>query len=228
MKVRISARHATDEDLVADLARVAAADAGPSTLLTRDRYDREGRFHSSTVVRRLGSWAAACERAGLDTGRPDLGHSDDVWMRNVYDVWLTLGRQPSYGDIRNPPSTFSPEGYAKRYGSWTKALLAFQNWVDSKDDPETSPLPDSLSGQGAQDCGKTRSRTPSLRLRWQVLERDRFTCRSCGTSPATAPGTVLHVDHITPFSKDGETEIDNLQTLCDRCNYGKADGSPAI
>jgi len=34
---------------------------------------------------------------------------------------------------------------------------------------------------------------------------------------------VLHIDHVTPWSKGGETEMDNLQTLCEPCNLGKSD-----
>jgi 5-methylcytosine-specific restriction endonuclease McrA len=36
-------------------------------------------------------------------------------------------------------------------------------------------------------------------------------------------GVVLHVDHIIPWSKGGQTVDENLQTLCDRCNLGKSD-----
>jgi 5-methylcytosine-specific restriction endonuclease McrA len=32
---------------------------------------------------------------------------------------------------------------------------------------------------------------------------------------------TLHVDHIKPWSKGGETVPDNLQTLCSVCNIGK-------
>ncbi|WP_343324290.1 HNH endonuclease signature motif containing protein [Streptococcus sp. Marseille-P8640] len=34
---------------------------------------------------------------------------------------------------------------------------------------------------------------------------------------------VLHVDHIIPWSKGGETVLGNLQTLCSKCNLGKSD-----
>lgn len=56
-------------------------------------------------------------------------------------------------------------------------------------------------------------------LRWRVFGRDGHACRACGGTPAT--GAVLHVDHIQPVSKGGLTELDNLQTLCAACNFGK-------
>jgi hypothetical protein len=200
--------------LIADLARVAALN--DSDVLTRERYDQQGKYHSSTITRRLSSWAAACESVGLRGGRPDLGHTHEVWMENVYDVWRQLGRQPSYGDMRG--SQFSPEGYARRYGSWTAALLAFQTWVDESE----AGVEMEATGQ-SEPRGQRYGRTPGLGLRFKVLQRDRFTCVGCGASPAVTPGVTLHVDHIVPYSRGGLTAADNLQTLCDRCNLGKAD-----
>lgn len=58
-------------------------------------------------------------------------------------------------------------------------------------------------------------------LRYDVLKKDNFTCRFCGAS-AKNDGVKLEVDHILPVSKGGKTEINNLQTLCERCNRGKS------
>ena len=66
------------------------------------------------------------------------------------------------------------------------------------------------------------SRTISLQLRYKILKRDNFKCCACGASPAKDPNVELHVDHIIPWSKGGETEEDNLQTLCSMCNLGKS------
>ena len=66
------------------------------------------------------------------------------------------------------------------------------------------------------------SRVPSTRLRFEVLYRDKFTCRFCGASPTKDPAVTLHVDHIIPWSKGGKTTSDNLQTLCSKCNLGKS------
>ena len=56
-------------------------------------------------------------------------------------------------------------------------------------------------------------------LRYKVLQRDGFRCKICGASERD--GVKLHVDHIVPVSKGGKTEMNNLRTLCDRCNLGK-------
>ena len=67
------------------------------------------------------------------------------------------------------------------------------------------------------------SRTISDKLRYQVLKRDNFKCCACGASPAKNPSVELHIDHIIPYSKGGKTIIENLQTLCSKCNLGKSD-----
>ena len=64
--------------------------------------------------------------------------------------------------------------------------------------------------------------TAYLKMRWQVLERDNFTCQYCGRN-VKEDKIKLHVDHIHPFSKGGVWHIDNLTTACFECNEGKGD-----
>lgn len=59
----------------------------------------------------------------------------------------------------------------------------------------------------------------TLRLRFEVMKRDKFRCSICG---ARAGDIELEIDHIIPVSKGGKTEINNLQTLCFDCNRGKS------
>jgi hypothetical protein len=73
------------------------------------------------------------------------------------------------------------------------------------------------SGHGARS--KERNKVTKS-LRYDVLKRDSFTCRSCG---ANGKESRLEVDHITPVSKGGKSELSNLQTLCQDCNGGKGD-----
>jgi len=56
-------------------------------------------------------------------------------------------------------------------------------------------------------------------LRWLILKRDNFKCRSCGRG--VEDGAKLEVDHIIPVSRWGETKESNLRTLCRQCNQGK-------
>jgi hypothetical protein len=58
-------------------------------------------------------------------------------------------------------------------------------------------------------------------LWWAVLARDQWTCCSCGRS-ARQDGVLLEVDHILPRSRGGSNAMDNLQTLCRKCNQGKS------
>lgn len=57
------------------------------------------------------------------------------------------------------------------------------------------------------------------RTRYEVFERDGYTCQYCG---AKAPSVELHVDHIVPVSKGGTNDLSNLVTACAECNLGKS------
>jgi len=52
------------------------------------------------------------------------------------------------------------------------------------------------------------------------MNRDGFQCVKCGASGKDAN---LEVDHIIPISKGGKSTMDNLETLCFKCNRGKSD-----
>lgn len=54
--------------------------------------------------------------------------------------------------------------------------------------------------------------------RFDILKRDGFRCRYCGSSP---PESKLEVDHITPLSAGGIDNDNNLAAACFACNRGK-------
>jgi 5-methylcytosine-specific restriction endonuclease McrA len=67
-----------------------------------------------------------------------------------------------------------------------------------------------------------RARDPiRAQMRFRVLQRDGFRCRYCGRS-GSAPGVVLHVDHVVPLAAGGTSTEDNLLTACEECNLGKS------
>lgn len=65
-----------------------------------------------------------------------------------------------------------------------------------------------------------------------VFIRDNFTCQICGyhemqkKRPWLPETAYLHCDHLIPLSKGGSTTIDNLQTLCEKCNLRKGAKEP--
>lgn len=57
----------------------------------------------------------------------------------------------------------------------------------------------------------------SNKLRFKVYARDNYRCVKCGRET-----NDLEVDHIIPVSKGGKSTLDNLQTLCHKCNVSKS------
>ena len=56
----------------------------------------------------------------------------------------------------------------------------------------------------------------TLALRWEIWERDDFTCLICGSR------RFLTIDHFYPRSRGGPTIKENLVTLCKSCNSRKS------
>ena len=82
---------------------------------------------------------------------------------------------------------------------------------------------DSVVREVAPGGRRTRRARDPIRaqMRFRVLQRDGFRCRYCGR-PGSAPGVVLHVDHVVPLAAGGTSTRDNLLTACEECNLGKS------
>ena len=209
---RVSGLPVADEDLVADL-RATAATTGRSTIGML-AYRKIGKYDDTTIARRFGTWNKALIAAGLAVSN-EVNLTDDRLFENLLCLWQHYGRQPRRSELSEQPSTVSQGPYKRRFGSWSAALEAFvahANETDVEAAQKSSP----------SAVRRSTGREPSLRLRWHVLQRDRFTCCSCGASPAVTAGVELHVDHVLAWSKGGETVLENLQTLCAACNLGKS------
>lgn len=204
-----------DEQLLQDLKRVAA-ELGRGTV-TYDEYDSHGQFCSATLEKRFGGWNRALETAGLNISKVQ-GLLKENFFENLEAVWVRFGRQPRRAEMIRPLSSISKSAYEQRFGTWRKALEEFVEWVNSEtsDTNHNKDLP-------APKQVRPSPRFPSLRLKFLVMRRDRFTCCHCGKSPSQNPGIQLHIDHIVPSSKGGTTILENLQTLCQSCNIGKSD-----
>lgn len=207
-------RNITNEDLLLDLRRVAAEQS--EQLLKQRTYKECGKYGVTTVIRRFGSWNNAVEAAGLEK-TVERNIPDHALFLALYELWVRLGRQPSYAEVQKPACRHVVTTYERRFGSWRKALEAFVQYVNSEDREAPS------SGVEARQLSARRTaQSINLRLRFTVLQRDHFRCCACGASPSITPGVQLHVDHRIPWSKGGETVLENLHTLCVGCNQGKS------
>ena len=209
-------RRASDETIVEDMRRVARLRRGSH--LRYVTYMEHGRFCGTTVVHRFGSWNKALERAGLAVGkRVDI--PTEELFRQMEFMWRKLGRRPVYTDYEGMPGMPCSSTYAHRFGSWRKALEAFVEWANRRGKGEKAGMEEAVK-VGIRK--RRTARKADLRLRYRVLRRDGFKCVQCGRSPANEAGVRLHVDHVLAWAKGGETVYENLQTLCERCNLGKA------
>jgi 5-methylcytosine-specific restriction endonuclease McrA len=87
-----------------------------------------------------------------------------------------------------------------------------------------------IESKEAQEREKYRKNNPDLYekvpihtiLRMKVFKRDNFTCKNCGFSPDNEDDCkMLCADHIHPEKHGGKATLDNLQTLCRKCNSSK-------
>jgi 5-methylcytosine-specific restriction endonuclease McrA len=207
----------TEQAMLQDIAHVAAKLGTPD--LCRDDYFRQGKYSTTNMSRRFGSWTAAKAAAGLIVSPPKKRNpSTRELLENFEQLWRTLHRQPRGRDLIAPHSKFSLRTYQKHFGTFRKTLAFFIQHQKQTGKTTARANPQSIDFIRH----KTKREVRTL-LRYQVLRRDHFRCRLCGRSPATDPAVQLHVDHIHPWSLGGETIKENLQTLCDTCNGGKAD-----
>lgn len=208
-------RNSSEEELISDVINVAKN--LNKDKITIDEYNDLGKFHATTLTRRFGSWFLVLEKAGLKKTR-NLNITNDELFENIVTVWNTTGRQPRYNDIKPSISLFSAGTYEKRFGSWRKALEAFVAWANDADVAKSEPnIEKNISINKSP-------RNINWRLRALVLMRDGASCQMCGATPQS--GAKLHVDHIIPWSKGGETTLQNLQSLCEKCNIGKSNIMP--
>lgn len=204
---------ASSEDLLNDL-KVIAERLGERKLSQNLYVKNGGKYNPSTIFRRFGTWNKALLKAGLKPANI-INYSDEELFENILNIWQHKGKQPVRRDLDLKPSKISQFPYKRRFKSWSEALRRFVEYANETDNIV-------IGDKTSKDITRKTSRDPSLRLRFQVLKSDNFTCVQCGASPAKDPNVDLHVDHIEAWSKGGKTEVSNLQTLCQKCNLGKS------
>lgn len=211
-------RMVTNNQMLIELKRVAKL-IHPLHL-TVIAFKAHSGMNIATISARFGSWNKALHAAGLSRSPLGKRYSDQQCYENLLEVWTKLARPPMAKEMNRTPSCVGLKAYTRRWGSWTKALHAFVEAVESSHFHETVS-PSAETPRPHRRMPISEQRDIPLGLRWRVFNRDKFKCVACGSSPATNPGIILHVDHKVPFSQGGKTTIENLQILCSECNLGK-------
>jgi len=206
-KLRMNARYFTNKDLLEDIKKVARLLKNKS--LSREEYDKRGKFSSATIYRRFNGWNNALKKARLKS-RIEYNISEKDLFDNLEKIWEIVGIQPSTTQMDKRPSKFSSMTYRRRFGSWINACKAFIKY--KKNDPEFVRLITKKT---------SKSRTINQKTRLKIFKKNNYACTICGKSPATHRGVILHIDHIKPFSKGGDNSLENLRTLCDKCNIAR-------
>ena len=91
-------RNIPDEELITDIQSVAKKLNRKTVTIAE--YDKNGKFHPSTLQRRFGSWFKVLELAKLEESRSKFNITEEELFKNIEDVWIKLGRQPKYVEMK--------------------------------------------------------------------------------------------------------------------------------
>jgi Homing endonuclease associated repeat/HNH endonuclease len=215
-------RNLPDNELLEDL-KLIATKLGVNSISSRDYNDNGGKYTAGTVGIRFGSWNKALVKAGLQLVNIREVSTEELF-KNIEQVWISIGRQPIFRHMKKPASKYSTHQYIAKFGSWRNALEAFIEFINSDNAlDQNNEFSEERQSEviliEKQTFKHKTKRFPSERLKVQVLMRDGNKCRLCGV---TVTGHNIHFDHIKPWSKGGETILENLQVLCEIHNLAKS------
>ena len=216
-------RNIPDEDLLSDMNSVASR-LGKKSISSREYNDGDAKYTSGTIASRFGTWNNALQKAGLElVQRRDV--SIEELIKNLEQVWIRIGQQPTFRDMKGPLSQYSTHQYVTKFGTWRNALNKFAEYTNmnrlaSSDNTEKVDTNKKTVLNQIKEFKHKTKRFPSERLKVQVLMRDGNKCKLCGV---TVTGDNIHFDHIKPWSKGGETVLENIQVLCEVHNLAKGD-----
>jgi hypothetical protein len=139
---------------------------------------------------------------------------------------MQIARKLNKKDMLRPSPVYIEQAEGDGFDTFRKKCLALYNdervrTADIFDYVmKTLDIPTRFKDVVATVVLSRRGRAIPKKLRFEVLQRDNFTCKYCH---AEGSESKLHVDHIIPVTRGGLTEARNLQTLCEACNLGKSD-----
>lgn len=194
---------------------------GVDTFGMRD-YDAWSKriLRSETILRTFHSWGRALQAAGLRSERMRRVKPND--LREMVTAFKACWRQHDSVPSRSQLETYlAQHNYPFRWTSYHLAYGGHTILARMIADVEQGRLPESALYQKVKHTSK-RDSIP-IGMRYLVLKRDGYRCVKCGLSPQDNDSVRLEVDHIVPVARGGLTTLENLQTLCFKCNQGKKD-----
>ena len=203
------------DEALADLRAYAKTIPGQKTTATGYNKWTQRQYSQDTIRRLFGSWAKACELAGVDYQKTHKYSVDDL-LSHIEKVAEWRKARPSIDDLKKynklNGTTITHDAYSRRWGSYKNFITLFARYKMGQISKEQ------LNGEVR---GRNKRTPISARLRAEVFQRDGWKCTDCGVS--AKDGAKLHVHHMVPASAGGTNEISNLTTNCSECNLGKSD-----
>lgn len=230
-----------------EVNRLLGLSSAQGRLLTylRSRLGQQVRMEELRGVAAIYEWARRIRELRVEQGwpissriqRPDIAPGmyvleADEPNAQVAEDWRTASfarKLPGSGKNRgleylrliSPRSADSDQlAYVMKIKSYARRLreLDEEGWriVSNVDDPTLAPGSYRLE---SEDRRPPRARQ-AIKLRYQILERDKYRCRDCGRSP-DEDGVTLQIHHLLFVSQGGDNSEDNLITLCSDCHAGR-------
>jgi hypothetical protein len=140
------------EEILREIHRVV--DAVKPQSLTQQLFKRHGQISVATVYNNFGSWNKAVEAAGLTSNPKSIRVSgyksidEGELFKAIGELWQKNGRRPTQS-MMMAERRFSMKPYAKRWGTFTKALDEYVRRfgepqiraIQPKQEEKSEPLP---------------------------------------------------------------------------------------
>jgi len=120
---------------LADLKRVSAELSKVS--LSTEEYEKAGRLHPATFVRRFGSWNKAVQLAGLQVRKRNNIPKQDC-VADLIDVASRLNKDYLTFEEYKKLGKYSQQAFRRNFGSWAAAIIAAGLKDESKYSPRRS------------------------------------------------------------------------------------------
>ena len=166
----------TEADVIAELHRIANI-IGKDSVTIVDFENHSKLCSVNALNSRFGTWEQILALAGMES--KNRKKTDEELFEEIERIWILLGRQPTYTDMRKGISKFSPRTFEKHFGTWRGALEAFIKYINNEtDEPNIveeviTTIPNVTTSKEAPK-EHTTTRNINLRLRFLVMKRDNF------------------------------------------------------